>query len=393
MGYRLRAPTEEQVPPPTQVKAAVTKAWDSLKTPILGRVAHLEAAIAALEAGDLPEDLRCQAEHAAHKLIGSLGMFGMTEGSRISRDIEAWLQQPPPNELSQLRSLIIQLKQELRQVSPLTSQDIPLSLDAKTALPEPQMPLVLMVDDDSVLTQQVQQVGPHYGLRIAVATRISEAKKCIAQEVPALVLLDLSFPKAPRDGLTLLDELSTRYPQIPVLVFSANDQFRNRLDVARRGSYAFLSKSLSYTQILSTIREILGQTNRTTAKILAVDDDPVLLDSLSHSLQSESLDLITLTDPRQFWGTLITTTPNLLILDVEMPYISGIELCQVIRNDMSWNRLPILFLTAHNDVETIHRIFDAGGDDYLCKPFQQSELIARISKRLERNRLLQQQKV
>ncbi len=108
-------------------------------------------------------------------------------------------------------------------------------------------------------------------------------------------------------------------------------------------------------------------------------------------LEPWGLQVTTLTNPQQFWEQLEVVIPDLLVLDVQMPEIDGIELCQILRNDPRWAWLPILFLTGHQDAETIQQVFAAGGDDYVSKPIVPAELITRILNRLERSRLLRTQ--
>lgn len=124
-------------------------------------------------------------------------------------------------------------------------------------------------------------------------------------------------------------------------------------------------------------------------KILAVDDDPIFLSSLPPLLKPWGMTVTTLSDPAQFWDTLTTTAPDLLMLDIEMPHCNGIELCQAVRNDADspWQSLPILFLSARQNAAA--QVFAAGADDYVVKPVLGPELITRISNRLERTRLLQ----
>ncbi|MEM9092694.1 MAG: response regulator [Cyanobacteria bacterium P01_F01_bin.53] len=128
----------------------------------------------------------------------------------------------------------------------------------------------------------------------------------------------------------------------------------------------------------------------TAYNILAVDDDPIFLSTLSPMLEPWGMTLTTLTDPTKFWDTLTDTRPDLLILDIEMPQVNGIELCEAIRNDErdqgQWQSLPILFLTSRENAAG--EVFSAGADDYVVKPVVGPELITRISNRLERTRLL-----
>lgn len=122
--------------------------------------------------------------------------------------------------------------------------------------------------------------------------------------------------------------------------------------------------------------------------ILAVDDDPKILELLQTLLTPWGLRVKTLAEPRAFWETLEAVKPDLLILDVEMPGVSGIELCSSVRNHPDWSELPILFLTVHNDADIVNQVFSAGADDFVSKPFVGPELVTRIINRLERIKLV-----
>jgi len=123
--------------------------------------------------------------------------------------------------------------------------------------------------------------------------------------------------------------------------------------------------------------------------VLAVDDDPAFLAALHPMLEPWGVHLTTLENPLRFWDILPKVAPDLLILDVEMPQVTGIELCQAVRADSHWQSLPILFLTARHDLDTIQQIFTIGADDYITKPIVGAELLSRITNRLDRLRLLQ----
>ncbi|MBW4621713.1 MAG: response regulator [Cyanosarcina radialis HA8281-LM2] len=129
-------------------------------------------------------------------------------------------------------------------------------------------------------------------------------------------------------------------------------------------------------------------TTHTEAHLLAVDDDPKILAVLETLLNPWGFKVTTLDDPRRFQETLAATSPDLLILDIEMPHVNGIELCQSVRNDPRWSDLPILFLTVHNDAEILERVFSVGADDFVSKPIVGPELVTRIINRLDRVKLL-----
>lgn len=410
MGYRLKPPSEVPLEEPaaaidTTVEQAARLAaiatWEQFKPSMLERLAILEQALAALQQGQLTEDLRQMAEGVAHKLAGSLGMFGFPEGSKLGRQIEYWFQSFTGVEpIPELETLVTALHQALQSPPRSSFWDDPTpptdnheSLRSLTEASTPsqpiqEIPLLLVVDDDYALMQQLQAEGVKQGLQVEIAVDVDEARIKVAQRLPSVVLLDLKFPDPSDSGLVLLDELASQYPSLPVLVFTVRDQFADRLAVARRGSHRFISKSTPLPQVLDAVHDTLKQQRSPEIKVLAVDDDLVILQSLQQFLPRWGIRPITLNDPRQLWNTLETESPDLLILDVDMPHINGIELCRVIRNDTAWGGLPILFLSARRDTQTILNLYTAGADDYVAKPFTEPEVVTRIFNRLERNRLL-----
>ncbi|MEH1941837.1 MAG: response regulator [Nostoc sp.] len=143
------------------------------------------------------------------------------------------------------------------------------------------------------------------------------------------------------------------------------------------------------SQVLETVTQPLQNAPHAETKILVVDDDPQIQALLQSLLSPWGLKAIALEDPRQLWETLEAVAPDMLILDVELPYINGIELCRLVRNDSRWSELPILFLTVHSDAEMVNQVFSVGADDFVSKPIVGAELVTRIVNRLERMKLRQ----
>jgi diguanylate cyclase (GGDEF)-like protein len=118
------------------------------------------------------------------------------------------------------------------------------------------------------------------------------------------------------------------------------------------------------------------------AKILVVDDDAQITRALTTMLGRRKILVTAINDPFEFWSALDETKPSMIMLDLEMPRISGTELCRVVRNDRRWSAIPVLFLTGHTDPDSVRRVFAAGADDYVGKPFVPAELTMRIESRL-----------
>jgi len=117
------------------------------------------------------------------------------------------------------------------------------------------------------------------------------------------------------------------------------------------------------------------------ARILVVDDEPNILNTLAPLLRSHGYDVATATHGRAAIELLATRPPDLLVLDLGLPDIDGVDVCSAARAQSS---LPIVVLSARGREADKVRALDAGADDYVTKPFGSDELLARIRAALRR---------
>ena len=117
-------------------------------------------------------------------------------------------------------------------------------------------------------------------------------------------------------------------------------------------------------------------------KILVVDDDPSLAEMLTIVLRGEGFDTAVLRDGGQALAAVRALRPDLVLLDLMLPGINGIDLCRVLRAD---SNVPIVMLTAKTDTVDVVLGLESGADDYIVKPFRPKELVARVRARLRRD--------
>jgi two-component system response regulator MprA len=120
----------------------------------------------------------------------------------------------------------------------------------------------------------------------------------------------------------------------------------------------------------------------TGARVLVVDDDPQLRDALSRALELDGYDVSTASNGAKALDAISSSRPDVMVLDVMMPYVGGLDVCRTLRERK--DRLPILVLTARDEVGDRVAGLDAGADDYLTKPFALEELRARLRALLRR---------
>jgi DNA-binding response OmpR family regulator len=392
LGYRLReiSTVKNQdttvCPKPSQIPSELIPFWEQSYEKYSDRIIILEQAVKALQESSFSETEQQQAAREAHTLIGSLGCFGLEDASQFCRKLEKILKEKvDPSQIPHLEKLLKQLRGCLEKSTPISSPQYIPPIPGYRGKPNPRL---LIIDDDAELHPLLMAEAQAMGIQSEAVTNLSTARVAIANSKPDVILLDLCFPDSTENGLVFLAELAKEQNPVPVVVFTAQESFSDRLKVARLGAKSFLQKPISSRKVIEAIAQILQESTASEAKLLIVDDDPQMLDFLRTLLSPWGFNLTLLDDPKEFWQTLQQTAPDLLILDIEMPDVNGIELCQVVRNDLDWSELPILFLSAHKDAETIDKVFTVGGDDYVNKPIVGSELIARILNRLERTRIL-----
>ncbi|KEQ26849.1 response regulator transcription factor [Paenibacillus tyrfis] len=120
------------------------------------------------------------------------------------------------------------------------------------------------------------------------------------------------------------------------------------------------------------------------AKILVVDDDPHIRRLIKMIMRGEGFEVLEAADGAKAMRTLEAAKADLVILDIMMPGMDGWELCRELREHYD---LPLLMLTALGDTEQKVKGFDLGTDDYLVKPFESRELVARVKALLKRYRI------
>jgi DNA-binding response OmpR family regulator len=375
-----------------QTLTLIARVWHRFQAKVSAQVDLLEQAVAASLTQTLSPELQRQARQNAHTLAGSLSMFGFPLGGSFAQQIEQLLrssQALEPEQAQKFQEWVVGLRQEIEQTVEQPSEAAMVeAVIVEAAMVEANhRPSLLIVEGDRALAEALASEGERQGFRSLIAPDLSLAKDLLQQEQPDIALLDLDVSSSLAESLALLKDFQQRMPPVPVLVFADQSSLTQRVEVARQGGRFFLQKPFSVAQVFEAVNQVLKRTEPAQAKVLVVDDDPQIASALKALLEPWGLRVTTLQDSRKFWETLEACSPDLLLLDVEMPHLGGVELCQVVRNDIRWGGLPILFLTAHTEFSIVNQVFAVGADDFISKPIAGSELAARIITRLERSKL------
>lgn len=120
-------------------------------------------------------------------------------------------------------------------------------------------------------------------------------------------------------------------------------------------------------------------------KVLIVDDEEMAIKLVEHQLKLDGFDIITTTDGREAMDLIKSEEPDLVISDIMMPFMSGLELLELIKSEKK--KTPVILVSALDDVEVIQTAIGMGADDFVIKPVNMDELTLRVKRVLANNNL------
>jgi len=364
--------------------ATVQELWEQARPVALERLNVLDDAVAAVMVGALDDDLREHAMRESHKLAGSLGTFGLRDATYRAAALETAFMQPPPTEQApQLAEHAVELR---RLVEAGEAGGAAVSPDR-----EPDVVAVGLPVADAVA---LVSAGEERGLAVAALEAPSGdglgapggdgAEGAGARDVLAaapVVLLSGEVPDLP----ALVERLAAGGTTVALAL--APDSPHDRVALVRRGAQRLLPPDASPDALMDALAELTESRRPPAGRVLVLDDDPTILLVMEAILGGAGYEVSSLEDPLAVWAALERTKPDLMVCDVSMPGLDGIDLCRTLRADSRWQNLPLLFLTAHSTPEVVSELFAAGADDYVNKPVLGPELLARVRARLERQAL------
>lgn len=150
------------------------------------------------------------------------------------------------------------------------------------------------------------------------------------------------------------------------------------------GASDVMNRPVDQPKFERSLRKLAKVNELKKERILVVDDDPVLTRFLQTVLSVHGMSVTTMSDAIRILDTVEKVQPDIILLDVVMPGLSGYDICRLLRSSERWGDVPIIFLTSKSDAQGRAAAFQAGANDFLSKPVLTEELIARVQMQLQR---------
>lgn len=339
-----------------------------------------------------------------HSLIGTSGTFGFGDISKTARTLEE-LFKPlllQHNENYKVDSGVIESADKiittLFELIDATStnnltQESDYS-DLKKHLAEPLESgtvahdiLIYYLDNEVTAPELLVQNLMSYGFKSKHFRTMTSLLDAIQHKKPSLIIIDLMIPDVDLENIF---ELAHNFVQIgiKVFIFSGKDDFNTRLHSVRAGIHSYVTKPADIPSLVGMIRHHLNLNINKPTHILIVDDQMSVAEFYATILKQAGMQVTIETNPCEVLSLMQNHSPDLLLLDFNMPVVNGDELAAVIRQQEQYQSIPILFLSgnAHPDKKT--DLLEIGSDDLLSKGMAPEELVRHVKSRVDRSKIL-----
>lgn len=378
--------------------ASVAEQLARLRDDYLARLpaelAGLEALAAGLSGGETDRASLDELHHRLHKLAGSGGTFGLAALSAGARTLEqrvkGWLAGPLGERDARPRQDFAADVAALAATVADFELDVPASAALPSARLEPDQSMqVWLVEDDLLLGQELVRQLESFNYQVRLFTRIGDAEHAAQSERPDMLIMDVMFEQ---EGVNATKKLALspdlRKLACPLLFITSVDDFKSRVRAAQLGAQGYFLKPLDVPRLVSRMEQVFEQRQAPPQRVLIVDDDVDLAAHYRLALLGAGMEADVLHQPETLIEKISAFRPELVLMDLHMPEISGPDLAGVIRQHDNWASLPIVYLSAETDLDRQIEAMDRGADDFLTKPISDAQLISATRVRVERARQL-----
>ncbi|MES9904213.1 MAG: response regulator [Sedimenticola sp.] len=330
-------------------------------------------------------------QHIFHKLAGSGGTFGFNHLGHQARALEKHMEPLAAGEpmADAQRENIQKLIEKLPTAAKADSGN---EQHQEHAVVTPlALRPIYVVDDDSGQREFIAATLRDQDYSVVLCDSLQQLEEQIVQQPPGAIIMDMGFPEGPLASSELIARIKAeQLLQVPVLFISVHNSVDARLQAVRAGSDAYFSKPLRPKDLVERLGYLVAKGKVEPYKILIVDDDEELAEYHARVLRSVQLVVTVLNQPLNILEVMAEVKPELLLLDLNMPDCTGVELASLLRQHDAYDTLPIVFLSGESDVAKHFEARLVGADDFLVKPIDEQFLIAAVVNRVQRARSVEQ---
>ncbi len=344
-----------------------------------------ELANAVKKARENPKNLLLlqEAMGVAHKLKGTAGSYGFAKIGQFAERIESFLISVDPHSDTEqeviwaeiIRCVVegTQVVDEIaRQPSSTAQTDRLPSISCLAVVPEGAYPGPLRGAAQDA-NCELDLVGSAVGALVKFGKQAFDS-----------ALIDLSLDTTSGRFQLAREIRQAAKASIPICFINSKEEQFSQADIVYGGASVLLDGDVTRGDLSEALQimTIAGQMRK--PRVLCVDDDPLLTSFAESVLAPAGISVRSLNEPIVILDAMHEFQPDLILLDVIMPGLTGYEVCRLLKSHEDWKHVPVIFLTSKSDSEGKRAAFTAGGTDFLSKPVLMDELLSRVKAHLSR---------
>lgn len=320
-----------------------------------------------------------------HTLTGSAGTYGYMQLSVAARKLvnilKKYLNQPPStNDIKEIDKLVNKLSKAFK-IPKIEAQS---EIFSGYEIPEKNR-CIYILSKEKLFSNYIKTQLKQFDYRIKNFFTPEELEKSLKIFKPLTIIIDFCNLKS--DDKNKLQNFITLYPFITIIAISDKNDLENHLEAARLGSRIFFTKPVDINLLLDKVNQIFD-TVLNPFRVLIVEDSIELAEYFANILYKAGMSPEVVTDPSKINQVLIDFKPELILMDLYMPQISGLDLAAVLRQQPNYASIPIVFLSTEDDRTKQLQAMSLGGDDFITKPVIPEYLVWSVRNRAERYREL-----
>jgi diguanylate cyclase (GGDEF)-like protein len=358
------------------------------------RLDQLTSLLDALAANPSDNTSFLELRRRLHAFAGAGTSYGFPEvtalGLRGERECAMLIRQgatPTPEDIERWRGTVA----TLREVFANARETRPEAPKEAAAAPAPHGPEgILVVDEDEHVRQSLTHLLETEGMKVRAVRTKAEAVKALGESLPHGVITDIRLPDG--SGYDLVEHIRgmplAAAESLPILILSPLSPFLDKVEAIHCGADGYFEKPVDWEALMRRLQHLLERNRPESARILSVEDDPHQSAFVSAVLKSAGYEVQVCDDPTRFDADLVAFKPDLVLMDIMLPGITGYDLVRYLRQDERHAALPVIFLTTDGQLQARIETAKVGGDDHLLKPVPPPLLLSAVAARLERSRFL-----
>ncbi len=338
------------------------------------------------------DDIRMQ----MHKLAGSARTFGFSDLNNLAATAEDYLNKVVAGAsldavrddfLKALDLFLVEADKCLENVKPSGGAT---RITIEDQMSDDYLYHILTADDDELVRDLLKHGLKEAKCKIVPAANgkkvlelLENTKKHSILAVPDLIILDVNMPEM--NGFEVLEALKKNpdTESIPVIMLTRCDEDENIIRGISQGAADYITKPFDTADLA---KRVLNSIERNSTKVLIADDDEIIEDLLFQRFNRMGYSVIRAHNGEEALARAHKDSPDIVILDVMMPGIDGIAVLRQMKSNPKLKHIPVVMLTAKGQEDNVVNGLESGAHDYITKPFNLDELVARVSGILRRSK-------